>query len=43
MVQNGKVESAYRLVDIWKERNMSADEVPQFIKSFIQGVCENVG
>ena len=42
MVQNGKVESAYRLVDIWKERNMSVDEIPQFIKDFIEGVCEDV-
>ncbi|MCD7835597.1 MAG: AAA family ATPase [Lachnospiraceae bacterium] len=40
-VQEEKVENAYKLVDRWKERNMQKEEVPSFIRSFIERVCKN--
>ena len=41
IVQNGKVEYAYKLVEIWKKRNMQQNEIPDFIKNFIEEVCKN--
>lgn len=41
IVQNGKVEYAYKLVEVWKQRNMSKEEIPLFVKKFIEEVCKN--
>ena len=41
IVQNGKVEYAYKLVELWKKRNMQQNEIPDFIKNFIEEVCKN--
>ena len=41
IVQAGKVEYAYKLIDAWKTRNMQKDEIPDFIKRFIGEVCKN--
>jgi putative ATP-dependent endonuclease of OLD family len=39
LIQKGKVINAYLIVDVWKKRGMTADELPQFIIDFIKGVC----
>lgn len=41
IVQAGKVEYAYKLIDVWKTRNMQKEEIPDFIKKFIGEVCKN--
>ncbi len=41
IVQNGKVEYAYKLIDVWKTRSMQKEEIPAFIKRFIEEVCKN--
>lgn len=41
IVQAGKVEYAYKLIDVWKTRNMQKEEIPDFIKRFIGEVCKN--
>ena len=41
IVQNGKVENAYKLVEVWQNRNMQKEEIPLFIKNFIEEVCKN--
>ena len=41
IVQKGKVEYAYKLVDEWERRGMSKEEIPVFVKEFIEEVCKN--
>lgn len=38
-IQEGKVENAYKLVEVWKKRGMRADEIPEFIANLIKKVC----
>lgn len=40
-VQRGKVENAYKLVERWRKRNMQIDEIPEFVKKFIEEVCKD--
>ena len=39
IIQKGKVEYAYKLVEVWKNRNITKEEIPEFVKNFIEGVC----
>lgn len=41
LVQEGKVENAYKLVEEWRSRGMQKEEVPLFVKEFIERVCKN--
>lgn len=41
IVQKSKVEYAYELVDVWRQRNMLKEEIPLFVKKFIEEVCKN--
>ena len=35
LIQNGKVENAYNLLNLWDERGFSVDEIPEVIKKLI--------
>lgn len=39
MIQKGKVENAYKLVENWKKRGMEVSEIPEFLADFIKRVC----
>lgn len=39
IVQRGKVENAYKLVEVWKKRNMKESEIPEFVIKFIKEIC----
>ncbi len=41
IVQEGKVENAYKIVEVWKQRNMQKEEIPLFLKNLIEEVCRN--
>lgn len=38
LIQGGKVENAYNLIKIWKNRNFSTDEIPDVMKKLIEKV-----
>ena len=39
LIQKGKRENAYRLVEVWDKRGMCAEEIPAFMAEFIEKVC----
>ena len=38
LIQGGKVENAYNLMKIWKDRHFSTDEIPEIMKKLIEKV-----
>lgn len=38
LIQDGKVENAYNLIRIWRDRHFSTDEIPDVIKELIEKV-----
>lgn len=41
LIQKDKVKNAYKLIEIWKSRNLSKEEIPLFFKNFIKKVYCN--
>ena len=37
-IQKGKVENAYKLLEVWDKRCFSKDEIPAMIKALIEKV-----
>lgn len=43
IIQKDKVIYAYKIINVWKQREITINEIPQYLQDFIGGLCDNGG